>query len=246
MKLARMKISKIRRDGETQIRQSLDGRLIKEYSELMAAGVEFPPVTVWFDGRRHWLSDGFQRIEAAERIGVVEILAEVRRGTQTDAQWHSYGANSVHGLRRTRKEVALAVQRAIKHAKATKLSNVQLAKHLGIPESTLRRIRGRLSSPNGEDSNGVRIASRAGKLYQINTMSIGKNRTKSQERSRSVAQLHLGIDEMKARGSADAKRVLTIFRNWAFGATNSDDCIRALEQFIETVRHNSSSLSVAQ
>ena len=212
----------------------------------MAEGVEFPPVTVWFDGQRHWLSDGFQRIAAAEKIGLAEIEVEVRRGTVSDAQWHSYGANAGHGIRRTRREIVLAVQRAVKHTKAAKLSNVQLARHLGIPETTLRRIRGRLSSPNGEDSSGVRMASRGGKLYQINTTSIGKTRTKSGERSRSVAQLHLGINEMKARGSVDAQHVLTIFRNWAFGNTNSDDCIRALEQFIETVRHNSHSLAAAQ
>jgi hypothetical protein len=52
-------ISSIRRDGETQHRTAANPGVVVEYSELMRAGVVFPPIRVWWDGSEFWLSDGF-------------------------------------------------------------------------------------------------------------------------------------------------------------------------------------------
>lgn len=56
--LRRVPLSSLRRDGETQHRAALDVEIIEEYAALMAEGVAFPPLRVWFDGEEYWLSDG--------------------------------------------------------------------------------------------------------------------------------------------------------------------------------------------
>ena len=127
---------------------------------LPAADTPFPPLRVWFDGSQYWLSDGFHRLAAAKRAGFKYVTASVENGSLEDAIWDSYGANSRHGLPRRRLDVIATIQRALLHPHATALSNVQIAKRIGIPETTLRRWRKRLSSPDGED--GVRLVTRKG------------------------------------------------------------------------------------
>jgi hypothetical protein len=53
--------------------------------------LSFPPVSDWFDGKKYWLSDGFQRIAAAEQLARAHIDAEIRLGACGDAQSDSYG-----------------------------------------------------------------------------------------------------------------------------------------------------------
>jgi hypothetical protein len=166
-------IARIRVDGGTQSRKSLSEEVAEQYARLMADGVVFPPVRVWFDGDNYWLSDGFHRVEAARRTGLAQILIELRQGTLDDARWDSFSANVAHGLRRSREDLELIVSRALSHQRTTGLSTNQLAKHLGIPEPTLRRwMRGR-SSSNGEDRPPKCVASRNGKTYAINTGNVG-------------------------------------------------------------------------
>src|SRR5580704_16667369 len=76
-----LEIARIRVDGNTQGRIHVDEAVAFEYAELMKANVEFPPVRVWFDGEHYWLSDGFQRLEAANSIGKRHVAAEVLFGT---------------------------------------------------------------------------------------------------------------------------------------------------------------------
>jgi len=54
-------LSQIRIDGGTQPRTELNEDVIAEYAELLADGVEFPVITVYFDGANYWLADGFHR-----------------------------------------------------------------------------------------------------------------------------------------------------------------------------------------
>lgn len=105
-----------------------------------------PPVKVWFDGDHYWLSDGFQRISALEQLGREQVLAEIRRGALVDARWDSYGSNSTHGLRRTQADLIAAIFRASQHPTADGLSHREIARHLGIPEATFRRLVKRASA----------------------------------------------------------------------------------------------------
>jgi uncharacterized ParB-like nuclease family protein len=84
-------ISSIRLDGGTQPRATINPQTVSDYMNDMASGAEFPPVDVFYDGRTHWLADGFHRINAAEKAGRGDIACEVHQGTQQDAQWYSFG-----------------------------------------------------------------------------------------------------------------------------------------------------------
>jgi len=56
---------RIRIDGGTQPRAALLIDVMEDYAEQMRNGVEFPPITVFFDGKEYWLADGFHRLGAA-------------------------------------------------------------------------------------------------------------------------------------------------------------------------------------
>jgi hypothetical protein len=227
-------ISTLRKDGGTQHRITIDPSIVEEYAALMLEGVVFPPVTVWYDGMDYWLTDGFQRVAAAEHAGTAHVDAEVLQGTLQDAQWDSYRANATHGVRRSTAETRNVLLRALQHPNAAAVSNVELAKHLNIPETNLRRWRGELSSPNGEDA--VRVVTRGLRTYPMRTRKIGKNHKRT-FRPKSLKDIQQDLGEMKAHGSPDARRVLNIFGNWAFGRANHAECLDAIETAIAEWTH---------
>src|SRR5574343_1170380 len=109
-----LKLISIVTDAGTQIRSCIDERTVAEYSEAFLDGAKFPPVVVFHDGSRYILADGFHRIMAAQRAELLDIAAEVRKGTKSDALRFGLAANAAHGLRRTNadklRSVSLAVQ----------------------------------------------------------------------------------------------------------------------------------------
>lgn len=232
--LRTLKLGQIRADGRTQCRVSTDDIVVQEYASLMREGIEFPPVRVWFDGEVYWLSDGFQRLAAARLVGRVDILAEVFLGSLTDAQWDGCGANVTHGLRRTPSDVANAIRRSLAHPKSKRLSNTQIAKHVGVSEHTIRRWRNRLSSSSDEDSN-LRIASRGGKAFEMNVAAIGQaTRRASSSGKKSKAQLRLELQKMRDESSSpQIVAVLNIMDHWVFGSSTTADVLRALKHIYD-------------
>jgi len=194
----------------------------------MQDGIVFPPVRVWWDGDAYWLSDGFHRIAAAERAGFAEIRAEVHHGCLSDAQWDSYSVNTSHGLRRTATEAQRVIHLALQHPRAGDLSNLELARHLHIPETTLRRWRKRLSSPRGEDK--VRIVTRGKATYPIATARIGANTRP--RRTKSFGDLRSELEVMRGRASPKARRLLNTFGNWALGCASPSECLQATESIV--------------
>ncbi len=78
-------ITLIRRDGGTQPRVAINQTTVEEYADDMREGASFPPVLLFFDSTDYWLADGYHRVEAALSIGLNEIAAVVRQGSQRDA-----------------------------------------------------------------------------------------------------------------------------------------------------------------
>lgn len=93
-----MNLQAIRIDGGTQQRVSIDQETVNQYAELVKEGVEFPPVTVYFDGSETWLADGFHRWHAHKLAGKASIATHMIPGSQRDAMLYSFGANASHGL----------------------------------------------------------------------------------------------------------------------------------------------------
>jgi hypothetical protein len=169
--------TKIRTDGGTQPRASYHFGVAESYAEDMDAGAVFPPVTVFYDGTDYWLADGFHRLLAAEKLEQTEIEADVRQGTQQDAQWYSYSVNQTHGLRRTNDDKKRAVIAALSHPKGTEMSDNQIAAHCGVGQPTVSRYRAELETTYSKNKSPIRTG-KDGRTY--NTANIGKKKKPQQ------------------------------------------------------------------
>lgn len=164
----------IRIDGDTQSRANLDQAVVEEYAEAYRAGVQFPPVVVFFDGSDRWLADGFHRYFGAKTAGQAKIFEEVIPGTKLDAQLYSYGVNKAHGLRRTNADKRRAVEGALRHPVSSTWSDNKIAKHCGVSDKTVAAVRAAIFG-NSEDAQPTeRTVSRNGTTYQQNTAKIGR------------------------------------------------------------------------
>ena len=85
-------------DLSLQIRP-LDEDTVVDYAAALECGDEFPPVSVAFDGKNYYLTNGFHRIEAHRRNSETEIIAIVTEQSKTDARWAALGANRTNGRR---------------------------------------------------------------------------------------------------------------------------------------------------
>src|SRR5882762_2674965 len=101
MNITTLNIESVTADPQAQPRVQLDQFIVDDYATAMKLGAEFPPVTVFSDGERHWLADGFHRHAAARQAGLTTLQAEVRPGGLRDAVLFSCAANGQHGLRRS-------------------------------------------------------------------------------------------------------------------------------------------------
>lgn len=139
--ITKVQLDQIITDAGTQARAALNEDVVAEYAEAIIAGVDMPPVTVFHDGKRHILADGFHRYFAHVKARAVEIAAEVRKGTKRDAKWYSLGANTSHGLRRTNEDKRSAVRTLLADKEWSKLSDREIAAHLCVAHSFVAAIR---------------------------------------------------------------------------------------------------------
>jgi hypothetical protein len=148
----------------------IDQIVIADYAEAMREGASFPAVVVWFDGTDYWLSDGYHRVHAALTLGLDTIHADVRTGTQQDAQWHSYGVNATHGLRRTNDDKRRAVEAALRHPNAATMSDNIIARHCGVTQPFVGKIRRETVSYNDYkiEESTQRIVTRGNSTYIMN------------------------------------------------------------------------------
>lgn len=137
----KIELSKIRLDGDTQPRVSINEEVIAEYTEAVMNGATFPPITVFHDGSAYWLADGFHRYFAHKRAANKEIEADVHQGTLRDALLYSVGANASHGLRRTNEDKRRAVLILLKDVEWSEWSDMEIARRSGVSNATVHRVR---------------------------------------------------------------------------------------------------------
>jgi hypothetical protein len=135
-----LKIADIRIDGGTQIRKELNLDKVSEYAQLMDDGIEFPLITVFFDGSSTWLGEGFHRLSSERKRGSTTIKANVINGTVEDAVLFSLGSNK-HGLNMTAEDYRRSINIMIAHPKWGEWSNAQIAKHIGVSAMTVGRVK---------------------------------------------------------------------------------------------------------
>lgn len=127
----------------TQVRATLHQDVIEEYAEAMRNGVDFPPVTVFFDGfAEYWIADGWHRYRAAADNGAQEIAAEVAEGTERDALWHAVTkANRAHGVRRTNADKRRTVEILLRDPEWSQFSDRKLAREAGVSHTMVAEVR---------------------------------------------------------------------------------------------------------
>lgn len=125
--------------GGTQIRVETNNDAIASYADEMESGVKFPPITVFFDGSKYWLADGFHRYLAARRIDAESILSDIREGGRVDALRFALGANATNGLYRSNADKNNAVEIALEEW--PDLSNSLLAELCKVSTDLVRRCR---------------------------------------------------------------------------------------------------------
>ena len=86
----RLPIERIRLGSQPQ--ENLIEERVIAYRDRMRYRAKIDPVLVYYDGENYFLKDGFQRVEAALRLGRKTILAEVIPGTRAGmaAEWKRF------------------------------------------------------------------------------------------------------------------------------------------------------------
>jgi len=161
-----LQIDKITIDIDLQQREDLyHPPTVQRYSELMAEGVEFPPVIVFDDGDKLHLADGFQRVHAAMKAGFTEIEADVRNGNQRDALLFSTSANAAHGLQPTNADKRKAVMVLLVDPEWSAWSDRQIARHIGVGNKLVSTVRRQMEEGGEIDVREEVMAVRAGRAY---------------------------------------------------------------------------------
>ena len=150
--------------GGTQTRVATSDDAIESYADEMERGAVFPPITVFYDGSKHWLADGFHRLLAVKRNGGTEIPAEVQAGSRTDALRHALGANATNGLYRTNADKRNVADIALREW--PDLSNAFIAEVCKVSGELVRNVRTDLTK-RGEIAKAEIVTGRDGKEYNV-------------------------------------------------------------------------------
>lgn len=185
-----IEISKIKYDG-TQSRVEINETTVQEYADLIAAGVDFPPVIVFFDGVDYWLADGFHRFLAHVRAGKDSIFETIIPGGKREAILYSVGANHSHGLRRTNADKRKSVGMLLADREWSAWSDNEIAKNCHVSVSFVGDIRRSRSANNSDKHPEDRTyTTKHGTQSTMNTANIGKKET-----GRTVADVIRSLDE---------------------------------------------------
>jgi hypothetical protein len=142
-----IRLELVRYDADLQMREAgVDAGIVAEYAEAMAAGAQFSPVIVYFDGEAYWPADGFHRIGAARKIERETIAADVRQGGRRDAILHAVGVNANHGLRRTVADRRRAITTMLRDPEWTKWSDREIGKRCAADGKTVAKLRAELTA----------------------------------------------------------------------------------------------------
>lgn len=139
-------------NGGTQPRAALNEETIAEYAEALKDGADFPHVVIFYDGKDHWLADGFHRYHAHRRAERTEIDCAIMQGTRRDAVLYSVSANSDHGLRRTNEDKRRAVLMLLADEEWNQWSDREIARRAKVSNRFVSNLRSETVTVNGTQS----------------------------------------------------------------------------------------------
>ncbi len=179
-------LERIKTDGGTQMRAALDPDTVQEYLDAMqpVGWGDFPAVIVYYDGKDHWLADGFHRVEAYRLAAAnldqpASVPADVRSGTRRDAILHAAGANASHGLRRTNADKRRAVETLLRDDDWRHWSNREIGRRCNVSESFVREVKKDLGIDTAHETQYIHP--KTGEQTAMRTANIGATRTPAAE-----------------------------------------------------------------
>lgn len=166
-----------------QSRAEIDFSTVDEYAQMMLDGIVFDPVEGVQDEKGTiWVWDGYHRGEAAKKAEMT-LLVNLRPGTKVEAEWLALTANQKHGLRRTTADKQRIVRNALLHPYGMHLSNREIARHCGVSDKTVGRIRSEMETTAEIPQLDQRVVKKTdGTTYKIDTSNIG-GRSPHQEKT---------------------------------------------------------------
>jgi len=132
----RVKIAELKVNHGVMIRKSLDEDRIQEFTEIFD---QLPPIKVFNVEGELLISDGFHRLAAAERLGLAEIEAEVRKGSRQDAIMEAISVNAKHGKPLSSEEKAEAVKRLNRFSSGMTYKDLGLIVGFSLPYNLGKR-----------------------------------------------------------------------------------------------------------
>lgn len=166
-------IDKIRTDGNTQPRATLDEATIRDYALDMLEGDEFPPLVVFHDGADYWLAAGFHRLAAAASIGVTEFSVIVRKGGPREAYLFAVDDNRKNGVRYTNKDKHRIVQRFLSDDQWGGWSDSEISRRCGVSHPFVGELRRSLVTVTSEERTYI---DRYGNTSTMHVANIGTPR----------------------------------------------------------------------
>lgn len=168
--LQSINLSDIKLNKQTQSRTSINQDVVNDYCDLMLESVEFPAITLFFDGIDYYLVDGYHRYFASKKAGLKEMSAQVMNGSLRDAILYAVGVNNAHGLQRSHDDKRKAVMTLLDDLEWSEWSDAAIARHCNVSAMTVGRVR---KSLNIEQTD-KKFINRHGNESVMKTENLGK------------------------------------------------------------------------
>ena len=156
------------------LKEKFQLRVIREDSETLTSYTEamiesgwgnFPPVSLAEIDGAYFIVDGHHRVKAAINAELESIPAEVVADSECAALVEAFRRNTIHGLRFSSADRSNAIQMILKAF--WNLSDVQLAKKLGVSAPTIGRYRKKLQPATSTNEEDEKRIGADGKLRRI-------------------------------------------------------------------------------
>ena len=135
-----LKLDQITLDKNIQPRVVIQKQIIINYWDSYLQGDKFPNVTVFFDGKKYWLADGWHRYFAVQLAKFADIGCDVIDGTYRDALCFSLSANRTHGKNNNLKDKHRIVMSFVNNPETCHMGVRETNRASGLPMQSISNI----------------------------------------------------------------------------------------------------------
>jgi len=124
---------------------------------------------------KYWLADGWHRVKAAQKAGVVEIGCDVRKGAVRDAILFSLSANRTHGWNDTNSDKRRAVMFCVADTELQLLSARKIARLCKVSHQFVNNVHKEIAEEKAKKAAKVATVAtpkKKGKEKQAPTVSV--------------------------------------------------------------------------